>query len=139
MSRRENKSIFNLVALPFPPILDSFLLPVSQPRPRVYPYRVLSNPPYLSNRHLNIPWMTFLFHHLRQSMHNPSIDIFTLWGNTKGYTSITHISHKPDWTPASSALSPPYSFMVRYFLFKVSTYVPNYPIFWSKGTTFADG
>ena len=135
VSRRAIKSIYNLVGFPFPPLLDSLLLLVVHPHPRVDLSCVLSNPPYFSSSHLKIPHTTFLFHHLRQSTSNPSRDLFTLCGNTIGYMSITHLSHKSDCMPVSSALEAPSSLMVRASTLKVSID----PIFWSTGTDFADG
>ena len=83
--------------------------------------------------------MTLPLHHMSQSTRNPSIDLFTLWGNTRGYTSITHISHKYDWTTASSALLPPSSLMIRDYPLIVSRDVTNDPIPRSAGTTLVDG
>ena len=101
VSRRAIESISNLVAFPLPPLLDYLLHLVIHPPPRVAPYRVLSKTPYLSPSHLNIPWITLLFHNLRQSTCHPSRDLFTLWDNTKGYTSKTHLPPKSNWPPAS--------------------------------------
>ena len=76
---------------------------------------------------------------MSQSTRNPSIDLFTLWGNTRGYTSITHISHKYDWTTASSALLTPSSLMIRDYPLIVSRDVTNDPIPRSAGTTLVYG
>ena len=139
VSQMEIKSISNLVALPFPLFLDSSILSVVQPPNRVDHYHFLPNPPHLSPSHLKIPWMTSLFHHLRQRTRNPSRYLFTLWGNTKGYTSITHLSHKPEWASESSSLVAPSPLTVRDYPLKVSVDVPNDPIIWSAGTAFVDG
>ena len=113
MSWREIKYIYNFLFFPFPLLLNSLLLPAVMLPPRVSTSCVLSNPPLLYYIHLNVSQMTLLFYHLRQSTHNSSRDIFTLWGNTKWYTSISHTSHKSDWTPELSALVAPYSLSLR--------------------------
>ena len=139
VSCRAIKSISNLVDFPFPHPLNYLLLPVVQSPPMVSPSRVLKNPPYLSPIHLNIPRMTLLFHHLIQITHNPSRYLFTFFSNTRGYPSITHLSHKYEWVPLSLALVEPSSLIMRASPLKVSIYVPNDTIPWSSGTAFAYG
>ena len=81
--------------------------------------------------------MTLHFHHPRQSTCNPSRDLFSCWGNTRGYTSITHISHKYDLVPALLALVSPSSLIMRAYHLIVSRDVPNDPIPRSTGTALA--
>ena len=134
---RSIKSISDLVVFPFPPLLDYILLPVAHPPPRVTLSHFLPNPRKFLPSYLNIPWTTFLFHHLRQITCNPSRDLFTLWGNTRGYTSINHLSNISEWMPASLEFADTYYLVVRDSTLKVSRDVPNDPIPRSTGTAFA--
>ena len=107
---------------------------VVQPPPRFASSCVLLKPPYFYYSDINIPWMTFFFHHLRQRMRIPSRDIFTFWGDIRRYTSITHQYHIYVLTPTSSALIDPSYLMMGFPTLLVFKDDPNDHIPRSEGT-----